>query len=332
MSEETAGLLLRTGYENTSDFVVVFANEEFDPEKLLKRNSTINARDCCIGDVAQLLWLDFDYDIDGIVATLNLFSSIKSRFLYLNILPRNFDSLIPVFPILRKHLSLTDYSNLGLQYLKSSVSIKLFEGDGFEYHLTLLPVCGKQRFKVYSKKELINVQYQFYLNFRKELSSLIQSLPESDLSRGTIKKNRIFDIKRWFILCDDRTFILSCLDKVLSKIPVDATFEKKIVAFTFGQRDSSRELSIKEAFDTTHALVTVHAAVTISSRVLDQHLFWSRFGIQDLIGERGILYSALSFTSCCNFQTNLDGRCNDISHVLRRLCRIPNNLRFLQFY
>lgn len=34
------------------------------------------------------LWYDYDYDVDGIVATLDRFTSISAFFTYLGILPR----------------------------------------------------------------------------------------------------------------------------------------------------------------------------------------------------------------------------------------------------
>lgn len=62
------------------------------------------------------------------------------------------------------------------------------------------------------------------------------------------------------------------------------------------------------------------------------HLFWSRDGIQELIGFCGSLLPARFFRDICNFQTNLDGCLTDISDELKNLCMHPSNLRCLQLY
>ena len=61
-------------------------------------------------------------------------------------------------------------------------------------------------------------------------------------------------------------------------------------------------------------------------------LMWSRAGIQDIVGERGVLHSCLSFRDCVCCQSNLDGKLMDISPNLRQIVKQPDRLRFVQLY
>lgn len=76
---------------------------------------------------------------------------------------------------------------------------------------------------------------------------------------------------------------------------------------------------------------TVHAAIDIFTDG-EVDLLWSTSGLQELIGLRGVLSTCLSLTDCGNFQSNLDGRPMDIKNGLRKVCRFPDQLRFVQLY
>ncbi|CAG2198332.1 unnamed protein product [Mytilus edulis] len=208
--------------------------------------------------------------------------------------------------------------------------MKICDGDGFDFHFVLLPKAGEIKFHKYSKKDLNEVQWSYYDIFRKQLSCVIKRLDGENISRNTFKKNVISDIRKLYVLPDDRQFILQIMDLALSQIEEVSNFEPVLIAFKFGDRDRCDRIDLKNVFEA--ARVTVHVALTISSPILNQSLFWSRFGIQDLVGERGNIVSALSISSCANFQSNLDGRGMDITADLRKILLFPNSLTFIQFY
>lgn len=324
---EAQSLYITTGKENTEEVIKFGLN----PANVLFRTEPIRIRDCTIPLVTQTLWYDYDYDVDGIVATLERFSSISASFTYLGILPREKISFIKVYNIVRKHLPLANFSRKGLECLRWSVSIKLFEGDGFEFHLVLLPKPQRTHFQHANESLLQKYQYNFYDTFRKLFSTCIQSLPPADISRGTFKKNSIINIRKWRVLQDDRVLVLHLLDEALQKTPHGEEFEATILAFQLGQHDTSDEIVVN-AFDVNKATISIHAAITISSKLFDQHLLWSRFGLQEVVGERGTFTTALTLSSCANFQTNLDGRVIDITQELRKICKTPHVLNFVQFY
>ena len=126
-------------------------------------------------------------------------------------------------------------------------------------------------------------------------------------------------------------FVLELLDEALQLTPHGEEFEVSILAFQLGQHDTSDEI-IVEAFDVKKATISIHAAITISSNFFDRHLVWSRFGLQEIVGERGTFTTALTLSSCANFQTNLDGRLIDITPELRQICKTPHFLNCIQFY
>lgn len=325
--DEPESVYIRTGKENTEE-VLKFG---LDPANILFRSEPIRIRDCTIPRVSQTLWYDYDYDVDGIVATFKRFSDILVSFTYLGILPREKFSLISVYNIVRKHLPLANYSKRGLECLRWSVSTKICEGDGFEFHLALLPKPQWTRFKQTNEALLQKCQYDYYDSFRNHFSACIKSLPPADISRGTFKKNSIINVRRWRVLPDDRQLVLELLDEALQLTPHGEEFEVSILAFQLGQHDTSDEI-IVEAFDVKKATISIHAAITISSNFFDQHLLWSRFGLQEIVGDRGTFTTALTLSSCANFQTNLDGRLIDITPELRQICKTPHFLNFIQFY
>lgn len=78
--------------------------------------------------------------------------------------------------------------------------------------------------------------------------------------------------------------------------------------------------------------ITVHSAVNIASDIDDIDLMWSSSGIREVIGNRGVLRTCLSFTDCGTFQSNLDGRPLDLKDDRRRVALHPHNVRFVQLY
>lgn len=64
------------------------------------------------------------------------------------------------------------------------------------------------------------------------------------------------------------------------------------------------------------------------------HLFCHKvcYGLQAIVGERGNIIPTFSLRYCANFQSNLDGKCMDISRGLREILQRLESLRFIQFY
>lgn len=76
----------------------------------------------------ETLWYDYDYDVDGIVAILDRFTSISAFFTYLGILPREKLSLNKQSRLhCQDHLPLANFSRKGLECLRWSASINFLK-------------------------------------------------------------------------------------------------------------------------------------------------------------------------------------------------------------
>lgn len=134
------------------------------------------------------------------------------------------------------------------------------------------------------------------------------------------------------VLKKDQLFILQLLDESIAQATAsnDHMFIMRTLS-KFGEKDED-PLSLYTLVDLTYVQnMSVHAACTLAAQNPSTHLLWSRYGLQNLVGPRGRLYTALSIHEAVNFQSNLDGRAMDISSELRHILR-PPKVNFLQLY
>lgn len=59
---------------------------------------------------------------------------------------------------------------------------------------------------------------------------------------------------------------------------------------------------------------------------------WCREGVNSIVGDRGVITSALPFFECVNFQSNLDEKRIDVKGKLLEVCRCGDTVRFVQLY
>lgn len=326
MAGETQGYI-ETGSENDASLRNVCSPNISD---LLRRDSVLRLRDCPLKDAERLLWTDIAYDIDGIVITFDAFTDILIPFCHFKILPYGRRSLIPVYSILRKHFKLYEFDNKGLQYLKWSTCINMFETCGYHFNLCLMPEKGTIERTTLTMKQVQEKQFNFYEEFRRMISNVIIELSPEDLSRSTFKKSKVMDITSMYIMPDDLEIILYVLQTALGALMVPDQFEPTLICFQFGQR-SSHSIRLN-MIRRTNSLTSVHIAATLKSAVQNENLLWSRQGLQEIIGSRGQLLPALSLRDCANYQSNLDGCRMDIHPDLRNVCHRPGDLTFVQFY
>ena len=281
----------------------------------------------------QMLLLDCKHDIDGAVLELTSLNAIKFNVYYLNILPRDTNSLVPMYNILKKHLNINLYSQSSQQLLKMSYGIQLFSGSGWQINLVLLPEANiSQRYNIPRGSGYRELAFKYFSALKSKFKESLLNLPPRELCRDSMKKNSLFNVSTWRILSKDQTFILNILDEALRSCNLPRFHIVLPIAFRFGERYES-SMNIDSEFDVNQiSALSTHVAVTYSSTEGDFHLFWSRDGIQQVVGNRGTLNPALSFRECCNFQTNLDGRPIDISGDLKNICRNPESIHFLQLY
>lgn len=77
------------------------------------------------------LLLQSSLDMDGIVLEIKDLTAIKFPVFYLNILSRNDGSIISLYPILKKHIDITQYQKKSLSLLKMYYGIQLLSSNGW---------------------------------------------------------------------------------------------------------------------------------------------------------------------------------------------------------
>ncbi len=143
-------------------------------------------------------------------------------------------------------------------------------------------------------------------------------------------KNDLLDVCRMWIMPDDSKWVLEMLQEAVDTLGAGENMEVIIYCFRFGEKMTGG-LGLEDFDRESVRRVTVHAAVDISSEGVD--VLWSMYGLQAIVGNRGVLSSCLSLSDSGNFQSNLDGRLIDISPCVRSLCNCrPDKVRFVQFY
>lgn len=81
------------------------------------------------GDMSLLI--ESQVDIDGVVLELISLKAIRFPVYYMTLLPRGEISIISMYPILKKHLDLTQFCVKSLTFLKMSTGIQLFSSNGW---------------------------------------------------------------------------------------------------------------------------------------------------------------------------------------------------------
>ena len=125
----------------------------------------------------------------------------------------------------------------------------------------------------------------------------------------TLAKNDMNDVRKLFVLPDDSSLILNEFQKSIEEAEIDNHFEIISFCFRFGEK-ATDGVSLNHFKREHRKRVTIHCAVDISSDEIE--LMWSRAGVQEIVGERGVLNSCYSFRDCVCYQSNLDGRLMDI--------------------
>lgn len=173
----------------------------------------------------------------------------------------------------------------------------------------------------------------YFQNFRRHLvTAVAQQETTADWKRPTLQKNRLYDPSIWNILSQDQHFFFTLLDQVLEQTPCPTGMKPTVILTKFGQK--LQDILVLQDFVNLHHVLraSVHSACEVSSSNESVNLFWSRLGIQEVVGYRGNTHTALSIRETLNFQSNLDGRGMDVSPELMNICKYPQKSTFLQLY
>lgn len=78
--------------------------------------------------------------------------------------------------------------------------------------------------------------------------------------------------------------------------------------------------------------LSVHYTCNVGAQDPQVSLLFSRYGLEDLMGVRGSLFSMLGIHEATNFQSNLDNLAMDIRQELLDVLVCPSQVTVLQLY
>lgn len=154
----------------------------------------------------------------------------------------------------------------------------------------------------------------------KHFSDRLKTLTPEELEQPTIFKNNLSSLGRMDILHGDQKFIQTVQQSVLA-VNCDLDMAILLTISKFGQKDECK-FDLSSLVDSTGVVsVSYHAACNVCSQDPTVDLFWSRCGLQEVVGSRGTLFPAYSMREMDNFQSNLDHLPLDIDQTLRQVMR-----------
>ncbi|MES9905330.1 MAG: hypothetical protein ABW168_21975 [Sedimenticola sp.] len=297
--------------------------------QFVSRSEKIYARSIKLDSSASSVWLNYETDIDGCVVELSDLKGIELPIRHLTICAGGKFSLKELKRVLKKHVSLVQYSKEALFNFDNSVGIQLFYENGWECWLGLIPDATVRSIRL-SRDVIRSEAYVAFEQVRVLLRTKLSEYAKNDVAIRTIMKNDLNDLRKIFIMPDDRYFMMAALQSCVSCIHVKY-FRPIVFCFRFGEKMRDG-LSLKMFKPEYTKKVTVHAAIDISSSVQSIHLLWSMAGIQQVVGLKGTLSTCLSLTDCGNFQSNLNGKALDVQPELLQVCVHPEKVLFVQLY
>lgn len=286
-------MFLETGLNNSQEIV------QFSSSERLSIAAT-----CGIDKISK------SFDIDGEVVELDNFNSIKSNIHYLKLNANYIDN---VYHLLKKHKE----HNTNL---KNSFGIHIAYTEGYRVTLAISPMSERIGLTQNMAKAWIREVEQ---NFVK----LMNSIPEVEMKRPSLRKNVLNDTQNMHILPQDQDFFWDILEQAIGHVELHRQIEFVRIATKFGTKYSDA-LDLKTSFNTKQMkCLSLHCAVELTYE--NHHIFWAREGLYDIIGDKGKVFPSLSITEAMNFQSSLK---TTISADLKNICMFPDQVMFIQMY
>ncbi|KAK2905493.1 hypothetical protein Q8A67_007292 [Cirrhinus molitorella] len=144
----------------------------------------------------------------------------------------------------------------------------------------------------------------------------LQTLAPHELDRPSLMKSNLGNLTKLNILPQDQNFILQLFQQSVLHVNSDVDMKILTSLSKFGQK-AEGELNIRSVVDPAGVRdISYHAGCPISPVDPTVDVFWSRFGVQEVVGRRGSLFSVYSLSEAANFQSSMDHHELDIDPVL----------------
>ncbi|XP_071353431.1 uncharacterized protein [Trachinotus anak] len=239
-------------------------------------------------------------------------------------------SIKPVFHLLKKHIVPGHYSLDQFRHFKESKGIHLAYPQGWQLSMCLVPDrdLPPHTYPAGLDKDTLT----YFSTLKDAICQSLKGLPEQDLLRPTIRKNKLYDLSRFNILPQDQEFMLNLIDSAVIHTHPPRGLKPLVFACKFGQKQTS-SLILGDLFDMSNIqCVSIHSACDVRSKERNVHHFWSKYALHDLVGRLGAMYNALSLREAVNYQSNLDGKLMSIDENLLGIARFPADVTFIQLY
>ena len=259
MSEEEDDLLIETSFENSINFEHVWKSKD-NIDSFLIRDDYISVR----GTTLDPDDINFEFDIDGItIVWKELGSGLLLDYTHLDLAARGENDLRPIYPILRKHIKLQDYTERGLDAFRHSVGCQLIYHGGWETWLGFMPrtTCNTG----YSSQIIRRLVWSNISRLRTRFQNELKVLVETNRAPETLAKNNIFNMKKLFVLPSDRRTILNAFQTALQTTDfVESAFYPVTFSFRFGEKCRSKiELPILDMNSVED--ICIHSGICMSS-------------------------------------------------------------------
>lgn len=328
--EETL-FLIDTALENSRSFAECW-NRNNNVEAFLKRDDHLSVRATALKSVVDQEDLCHESDIDGVtIEWLNIGTGLRSDFRHLEILPLGERSFRRFYPVIKKHINLSSFSNNSFIVLKDTVGSQLIYDGIYETWLGFIPDPREWR-SIYDFATQSRLVLRFFERLKTRFQEGLKEMFRKGIALDTLAKNNINDVRRMFVLPGHQSYILENFQTALEDTELIELpgFKKVLFTFRFGEKCKTPvELPVRDKNAVKD--ICVHAGHRISSDIVD--LFWSREGVRKVSGGSNfIISSAYSFTECSNMQSALTTSRLAINSDLRAVCTLPQNIRFVQLY
>lgn len=327
-----------TASENGSTFVNALKGDTIG--EFLSRDKYIPVRSCSLTDAEDYCLIDYKPDIDGVVIEWKHLSGTAQRVSRLQLVPPKNICLKYMYAVIKKHLDLAQFNANSRHMLRYCVANQLYYNDGWETWLGFIPQHDCEI--SYPKEVLRTLSLKTMYEVKAETQRIMRYVRGKHFADNTLVKNNLNDLSTITILPDDQLPVMMAFEAALEKSSCFSGFRPMLITFRFGDKcHTGLELPI--AINETVERVSVHVGLEVGAsfpkyEYLNEpsssmwNLLWSRDGVHQVVGNRGYVWKAFSFSECVNYQSNLDGRRMDIINELRAVCIMPERMHYVQLY
>lgn len=279
--------------------------------------------------------LKYTFDLDGVVVLLSDVSCIKAGVHYMSVGRVDVSKVSNHWHILKKHLDLRRYSTDGVNALQKCMGMVLALVDGgYFLNMTCVPNNPDHAHPMFKKDFAVKGHAVGMLNaVLQNFTERLKMLSPKDLERPSIMKSQLGYLTRMNVLHSDQKFVLEVFNQALSFVNNDVDMHILMSLSKFGQKDD-REFNLGALVDPDGVMnVSYHAACNVCPVDPSIDLFWSRFGLQEVVGRRGTLFPVYSMAEASNYQSNIDNKDLDVDGLLRQVLRdVACTVNFVQLY